>query len=444
MAFQSEDLPAGTRIGILRTKEGYAPSAQDMSVSLRASQGASKWFEAPCFCLNRRRNLDRYVISGGKRLRCGVTTGTCAAAAARAAAELLLTGAAPDAVELSVPAGGSVRILVERAELREGTARCCVRKDAGDDPDVTDGAEIWAEVSPSPTPGVEIDGGTGVGRVTLPGLDQPVGSAAINSVPRRMIREAVEAACRNRNCPNGFRVIITIPEGEALARKTFNSRLGIVGGLSVLGTSGIVEPMSEQALIESIRVELKQRAALGRRTLLLTPGNYGRDFLLTETALPDAAIIRCSNFIGDALDSAAELGFQDVLLTGHLGKLVKLAGNMFNTHSRWGDCRMDILTAHAACAGVRAGAAQEMLAAATVDRALDVLEPEGLLEPVLESLLTAIERNLRARTGRDIPVLLFTNVRGALIRSRGFDAGMKRLLEEEEHGTFCRRGPGGH
>ena len=388
--------------------------------------------------------MERYVISGGKRLRCGVTTGTCAAAAARAAAQLLLTGTAPATVELTVPAGGSVHIPVERAERTQNGARCCVRKDAGDDPDITDGAEIWAEISPSPSPGVEIDGGVGVGRVTLPGLDQPVGSAAINSVPRRMIREAVEGACKDRDCPPGFRVVISIPEGEALARKTFNSRLGIVGGLSVLGTGGIVEPMSEQALIESIRVEINVRAAQGRRTLLLTPGNYGRDFLLSETEVPEAAIIRCSNFIGDALDAAAELGFRDVLLTGHLGKLAKLAGNMFNTHSRYGDCRMEILTAHASAAGIRADAAREMLASATVDWALDILDAEGLLECTLSSLLAAIERNLRARTGRDVPVLMFTNVRGALIRSRDFDAGMKRLLEEEDHGTFCGRGPGGN
>lgn len=386
--------------------------------------------------------MDRYVISGGRKLRCGVTTGSCAAAAARAAAELLLAGGAPEAVELTVPASGSVRIAIERAELVNGTARCCVRKDAGDDPDITDGAEIWAEVSPSPNPGVEIDGGAGVGRVTLPGLDQPVGSAAINSVPRRMIREAVEAACLGRAHLPGLRVVISIPAGEELAKKTFNSRLGIVGGLSVLGTSGIVEPMSEQALIESIRVELRMRAALGRKTLLLTPGNYGRDFLLSETEIHDAAIIRCSNFIGDALDCAAELGFQDVLLTGHLGKLVKLAGNMFNTHSRWGDCRMEILTAHAASAGIRPDAAREMLAAATVDRALDILDAEGLLEPTLSALLTAIERNLRGRAGRDISVLLFTNARGALIRSRGFDAGLERLMEEEKHGTLRGRGSG--
>ncbi len=375
--------------------------------------------------------MDRYVMSNGKRLRCGVTTGSCAAAAAEAAATLLLMGCAPDSIELPVPAGGSVNIPIAESHLENCSARCRVVKDSGDDPDITNGASIWAEVSLSDDPEIKIDGGVGIGRVTLPGLDQPVGNAAINSVPRRMIRQAVERACDEAGYSGGLSVVISIPNGEALARKTFNPRLGIVGGLSVLGTSGIVEPMSEQALVDSIKVEVRMRQAQGRKSILFTPGNYGKDFLQSNVELPDRAIIRCSNYIGELLDFAAEEGFRDIILVGHLGKLVKLAGNMFNTHSRCGDCRMDILTAHAAMQGIDRTTASEMMRSATVDRALDVLEPTGRMEDTLRSLLDAIERNLQARLGFCVPTALFTNVRGLLIQSQDFFEAFDRLLKEE-------------
>lgn len=376
--------------------------------------------------------MERYVVSNGKRLRCGFTTGSCAAAAAKAAAMLLLEGRAPDRVDLPVPAGGTVPIPVDEAVSGAGCAKCCVHKDSGDDPDITNGTAVWAEVSFGDRPGIDIDGGEGVGRVTLPGLDQPVGNAAINSVPRRMIREAVEEVQEHAGHEGGLRVVISIPAGAELAKKTFNPRLGIVGGLSVLGTSGVVEPMSEQALVDSIKVEARMRRALGRETILFTPGNYGRDFLQAQTEIPDKAIIRCSNFIGDLLDCAVELGFSKILLVGHLGKLVKLAGNMFNTHSRYGDCRMDILTAHAAMQGVDAQTAGEMMRSATVDHALDVLEPAGKLEATLRSVLAGIERNLEARTGLRVPAALFTNVRGLLLQSEDFPEALEMLLKEEE------------
>lgn len=375
--------------------------------------------------------MDRYVMSAGKKLRCGYTTGSCAAAAAKAAAMLILEGRSPDWIDLPVPAGGTVRIPVEQSSMDGEWARCGVRKDSGDDPDITNGMMVCASVSLSPDPGVWIDGGEGVGRVTLPGLDQPVGSAAINSVPRKMIQQAAEAVCDEAGYGGGLKIIISLPDGRKLAEKTFNPRLGIVGGLSVLGTSGIVEPMSEQALVDSIKVEIRMRRALGRETALFTPGNYGRDFLRAQTEIPDRAVIRCSNFIGEALDYAVELGFSKILLVGHLGKLVKLAGNMFNTHSRYGDCRMDILTAHAAMAGVSPDAAREMMASATVDHALDVLEPAGRMEATLSSVLASIEKNIQARAGMKVPVALFTNVRGPLIQSEDFPAGLELLLKEE-------------
>ena len=161
-----------------------------------------------------------------------------------------------------------------------------------------------------------------------------MGAAAINSVPRRMIREGVEEIQALTDDHGGLSVVISVPEGEALAKKTFNPRLGIVGGISILGTTGIVEPMSERALVETIRVELRQRRAAGADYALLTPGNYGSDFIRDGLGLDPALAVQCSNFLGDALDLCRELGFRGALLAGHIGKLVKVGGGMLNTHSR--------------------------------------------------------------------------------------------------------------
>ena len=226
-------------------------------------------------------DFEHYISVGRERLRCGYTTGTCAAAAARGAAELLLTGQLPPAVRIDTPAG--IPVEAELLEPSSGSdwAACAVRKDGGDDPDATHGTLIFARVERSATPGVTIDGGEGVGRVTKPGLDQPVGAAAINHVPRQMIEQQASAAMAANGCDGGLRVVISAPEGERLAQKTFNPRLGIVGGISILGTSGIVRPMSEAALIDSLRLEQDMLAAAGATDIVVTPGNYGETFALS-------------------------------------------------------------------------------------------------------------------------------------------------------------------
>ena len=243
--------------------------------------------------------FEKYVYKNQKRLRCGYTTGSCAAAAAKAAALLLIGGIRPETVELETPSGQKLFLEVEDIREEEGRVSCAIRKDSGDDPDVTNGILVYASAEKTKD-GIRIDGGTGVGRVTRPGLDQPVGEAAINTVPRRMITAAVQEVCAGQGYEGGIRVVISIPEGEALAGRTFNPRLGIEGGISILGTTGIVEPMSEAALLDTIEVEMKQAAAVGRKRILLTPGNYGMDFLRDELGIDPQKSVKCSNYIGKA------------------------------------------------------------------------------------------------------------------------------------------------
>lgn len=360
-----------------------------------------------------------YMRSGRSMLRCGYTTGTCAALAAAGAARLLLTGTAPEAVSLTTPKGIEVSVPLAEAELLEGgaRARCAVQKDAGDDYDVTNGMLVRAAVKKSAAPGIQIDGGEGVGRVTRPGLDQPVGEAAINRVPRRMIEEQVQKACGELGYGGGMEVVISIPGGEEAAARTFNPVMGVEGGLSILGTSGIVEPMSEQAIVDTIAVQQRQAGLEGTGDLILTPGNYGEDFL-RDTGLDGLGVpvVKCSNFLGEALDIAATQRFERVLLVGHIGKLVKVAGGIMNTHSRYADCRMELFCAHAALCGVDRALCQKLMDAATTDACIELLDSAGLREPVVKSLLDAIQLHLerRAAGAYDTGAVVFSNVYGLL------------------------------
>ena len=370
--------------------------------------------------------FEHYVRSGDKLLRCGYTTGSCAALAAAGAARLLLTGAAPEKLSLLTPAGLTVTVRPAWCGMGGTEAVCAVVKDGGDDPDATHGALIEARVARAAGADITIDGGPGVGRVTLPGLDQPPGAAAINRVPRAMIAaevEAVRAACGETG---GLAVTICVPGGEQLAQKTFNPHMGIVGGISILGTTGIVEPMSERALLDTIALDLRQAAARGESRVILTPGHYGEAFLQALGPAP-VPVVCCSNFIGDALDEAAVQGFTQVLLVGHAGKLVKLAGSVMNTHSRTADCRAELLCAHAAVCGADTETCRALLAPPTVDAALEVLDKAGLRGPVLASLLDAIQQRLARRAGGayKIGAALFTNQYGLL----GMTAGAKEIVQ---------------
>ena len=372
--------------------------------------------------------LERYIETGGKRLRCGYTTGTCAALAAAAAAQLLLTGSPPQRVGLITPKGIPVEVRPRQYLLEKDRASCAVIKDAGDDVDATAGIAVVAHVRRIPEKEIRIRGGQGVGRVTKPGLDQPVGEAAINRVPRQMIRAAAEQVLEALEEDGGLEITISVPEGETIAKKTFNPQLGIEGGISILGTSGIVEPMSLQALLDTKKIELRQAADRTKR-VILTPGNYGREFIEKELEKETAGVpvVVCSNFIGELLDAARAEQMEQVLLVGHIGKLVKVAGGIMNTHSRYADGRREIFCAHAALCGGGQTLCRALMAAATADACIALLLEAGLWEKVRDSLLSAIEAQLARRgAGVRTGAVLFSNTYGLL----GMTEGAKRLLEE--------------
>ena len=378
--------------------------------------------------------MDRFVYKSGEKLRCGYTTGSCAAAASRAAAEALLTGAPPERVELPTPKGITIDIPVAGCRISGNSALCSVIKDSGDDPDITNGIEVCARVELTEA-GISIDGGEGIGRVTKPGLDQPVGEAAINHVPRAMIKEALEKEAESAGYAGGFDVTISIEGGAETAKRTFNPHMGVEGGLSVLGTSGIVEPIRQQEILSPIPLEMGEPAgrAGNPRRLIHAPGNYGLDYLHEKMpALKNIPVVKTSNFIGDTMDMAAASHFEEVVLVGHIGKLVKLAGGVMNTHSRTADCRTELLCAHAALCGASRDVCAALMNAATTDACMEILDKAELREPVLSSLLDAIQLHLdrRAAGAFRVGAVLFSNQYGPLGQTRT----AKELLDEWKNG----------
>ena len=401
-------------------------------------------------------SFEHYVRKGTKRLRYGYTTGTCAALASAAATRMLLSGEAVGSVSLLTPKGIEVDVDVKDSgfETRKGqeippgetaiiSAWAGVMKDAGDDADITDGMMICAKAEKVECEGLDcseqdsfviIDGGKGVGRVTKAGLDQPVGNAAINSGPRSMIEEQVRGVCDELEYSGCIRVTVFVPEGEDAAKKTFNSNLGIEGGISILGTTGIVEPMSEQALVDTIELEMKQ---CGMKTdcLVMTPGNYGMHYIeeqgldkLTDSQGREIPVLKFSNFLGETLDMLLSCGIRKVLLVGHAGKLVKVAAGVMNTHSSWADCRREVVCAHCAAAGGSTELCCDIMDAATTDAAFDAVDDAGLLPEVLDRIIDAIQQQLDRRAGDNVRIgaVLFSNERGTL----GMSAEAKMILEE--------------
>lgn len=367
--------------------------------------------------------MEEYQFSQGKNLRCGYTTGSCATAAAKAAAFMLLTGQRVATVRIDTPKG--IVLDLEPLEVEQGVdyVSCAIRKDSGDDPDDTNGVLVYAKVEKAASTGVAIEGGIGVGRVTKPGLACAQGGPAINPTPRRMITSELTKVMEEAGYQGGLLVTISIPEGVEIAKKTFNPRLGIIGGLSVLGTSGIVEPMSEKALIETMYVEMRAQQARGNKNLLVFFGNYGEDFTRDIMKLDLEDAVTCSNFVGELLDYAMFLGFESLLLIGHSGKLVKLAQGVMNTHSKYADCRTELFALEAMFQGASVKVGKEIYTCLTTDEVTKILQREQLFEPVIAKVTEKIDFYMQHRVHGKIKTaaLMFSNVYGILGKTKYAD-----------------------
>ena len=343
--------------------------------------------------------MDDYAYVNGKKLRKGFTTGTCATAATAAAISMILNQDIEEKVTVSTANGVEVTMDIKAPSFGELTASAAVEKDGGDDADATHGLLIYSTVTLLPDSNdIEIDGGEGVGRVTQKGLKcDEVGMAAINPAPRAMI----EKTARQLLGPNcGAKIIISVPGGEETAKLTYNSRLGIVGGISILGTTGIVNPMSEESWKASITIELTMLYNQGYRSVVLAPGNYGEDFATNVLGIPPHRIVNMSNFVGHVLKEVQRIGFTRVLMVGHMGKFVKVAGGIFSTHSKDSDARMEIIMANLALLGAPVELLEKVDQCITTDAAGTLIEEyhyEEVYQVLVDKMKFRSERLLRNR-----------------------------------------------
>ena len=291
---------------------------------------------------------DNFVYYNGRKLRKGFTTGTTATAATVAAIRTLLNQEPQDTVTVHA-ANGKVAIFgVEQTNFDKSKASCAIKKDGGDDQDATDGALIFATVELRSDNEIHLDGGEGVGRVTKAGLANRPGMPAINPTPRRVIKEA---ARKELGANRGADIIISVPEGKRIAKLTYNPKLGIVGGISILGTSGVVTPMSESSWKHSISIEMNIHRKRGDQALVLVPGSYGEDFAKDELGISEAKIVQMSNFVGYVLHEVQRLKFNKILIVGDLGKMIKVSAGIFSTHSKDADARAEVMVANLALMG---------------------------------------------------------------------------------------------
>lgn len=369
--------------------------------------------------------MDLYVYKNQKKLKCGYTTGTCATAAATAAVYLLLLNKKYDLISVKTPKGIDLSIPVHKLYKESDYVISSVIKDSGDDPDVTDGIEIVVKtwISEYNDKKVVLRGGKGVGVVTRNGLEQEVGQPAINKVPRNMIIQAAEEVISQSDFEGSINIEISVPDGEEIAKKTFNPKLGIEGGISILGTSGIVEPMSEKALVDTIETELKILKSDGIKHIIMTPGNYGEKYLRDKIYIKTDKVLKCSNYIGETIDLAVSLEFDSILLVGNFGKLVKLAAGIMNTHSKVADGRFETIGVYSALCGAKPDVINKILNCITTESALDILLENSILEKVIDLIMDKIHDkvNERAYGNIKIGVIVFSETKGYLGKTKYAD-----------------------
>ncbi|MEL3908330.1 MAG: cobalt-precorrin-5B (C(1))-methyltransferase CbiD [Treponemataceae bacterium] len=337
--------------------------------------------------------LDLFVTVDGKKMRLGYTTGSCAVAASKAAALMLTTGTKLDRVSIDTPAGIKLNLEVLHANLQNGSATCAIQKNAGDDPDSTDGIEIYAQVKKRSDGEIKIEGGVGIGRISRKGLFGKVGESAINPVPRKLISEELK-----RISDNGFDVLIYAPDGERIAKKTFNKNIGIVGGISIIGTRGIVYPKSEEAYKKTIELELHAiKANEGVESILLVPGAHGIK-IASELGIKMPAL-EVSNFIGFALTTAYMEGFRNFYIVGHIGKLAKTSIGIFQTHNRIADTRMEAFVYYLALRKAPVNVLKKTMSALTAEEASEIIIEygyENIFEDMEKGVCNRVKTYLKA------------------------------------------------
>lgn len=317
--------------------------------------------------------MEHFIWIDNKQYRKGYTTGSCATAAAKVASLMVLQQTEISQVTITTPSGVILDLDVLEPVIEKNTAIAAIQKDGGDDVDVTHGMLIFAKVTLNQTGIITIDGGQGIGRVTRKGVRHEIGAAAINDTPMRTIEEAVREVIGEKR---GAEVIIFAPEGEERAQQTFNPRLGIMGGISIIGTTGIVTPMSEEGWKKSISLEIEMKRSQGLDKIIFVPGNHGEAFA-EALGFNSQYVVVMSNFVRHVLKDAERLGFKRVLLLGHLGKLIKVAAGIFHTHNHVADGRIETLIAMLALMG----ASQEFLLqidqCKTTEAAMELIEAHG-------------------------------------------------------------------
>ncbi|AUU91804.1 cobalt-precorrin-5B (C(1))-methyltransferase [Enterobacteriaceae bacterium ENNIH3] len=339
--------------------------------------------------------FDAPVWHNGKALRKGYTTGSCATAAAKVAALMVLRQHIIHQVSIVTPSGVTLRLNVESPHIEGQQGIAAIRKDGGDDVDATHGMLIFARVTLNDGGEIVLSGGEGVGTVTRKGIGLPVGSAAINRTPR----QTIEAAVREVIGPSrGAEVEIFAPEGEERAQKTYNSRLGILGGISIIGTTGIVTPMSEESWKRSLSLELEIKREAGLERVVLVPGNHGERFVREQMGLSSDIVVTMSNFVGFMIEEAVRLGYRQIVLIGHPGKLVKIAAGIFHTHSHIADARMETLVAHLALLGAPYELLQKVSECDTTEAAMEHIDAAGfghLYDHLAQRICQRVMQNLR-------------------------------------------------
>ena len=317
--------------------------------------------------------MEEYVYIDGKKYKRGYTTGSCATGAAKAATYMILTKETLETVNIDTPKGIPLNLKVENVDINNVFAQCSNQKDGGDDIDATHKMHIYAKAELIDSNEIIIDGGIGIGRVTKKGLGIEIGKAAINKTPISMIQSEVRKVIGDSK---GVKITIFAPEGETIAKKTFNPRLGIVGGISIIGTTGIVEPMSDEGWKKSLSIELEMKKAQGMDKIILVPGNHGEMFIKESLGIDSKYIVRTSNFIGYMLKEAQRIGFKKILMAGHLGKYVKIAGGIFNTHSKVADARNEILIANLALMNAPFELINKVNECLTTEEFIEILEDD--------------------------------------------------------------------